>query len=71
MRQEWPHRLQQPIERSADLVGVVTGRGQVTIDVLDGRLDDVERIAQRLEFVSVMTSSDSLRPSSRARRRAS
>ena len=40
--------VEQPVERSADLVGAVA-RGQVAIDVLDGRLEHVEPVVQIVE----------------------
>ena len=48
--QEWPDRLEQPVQGALHLVGIAFCRGEITIDVLHGGLDDVQRVAQRLEL---------------------
>lgn len=52
MGQERPSGGEEPVQGSADLGGIVGRRGQVPLDVFDGRLEDVERVAQ---FVQLAT----------------
>jgi hypothetical protein len=50
--QKRSHRLEQPVQAPAHLLGIVAGRRQIPVHVLDGRLDDVQRVPQRLELAA-------------------
>ena len=61
----------EPVEGSAEVVGIVVRFGQVPVDVLERARQHVQPVSQPSSSARVTTSSPSFRPSSAARRRAS
>lgn len=52
MVDEGPNRLEQPRQCSSQFGRIVVGLGHVTLDVLDGALDDVDRVTKFVELSS-------------------
>lgn len=42
--------MKQPLQRSPDLIRIATVLRQIPVHVLDGRLDDVQRITELIEL---------------------